>query len=135
MHDAATENGIQKKYLSLEPVMNERVRRQWAATEATALGRGGIATVARATGLARNTIVAGIRELEDVQGVRPADQVRGSGGGRKKITEVDPDPLSALEALVDPVTQATGLYENSATSSSSRILFSYSFSTTNASLC
>ena len=105
MHDATIENGIQQKYLSLEPVMNECVRRRWAAAEATALGRGGIATVARATGLARNTIVAGIRELEGAQDVRSAEQVRRPGGGRKKITEVDPDLVLALEALVDPVTR------------------------------
>jgi len=105
MHDATTENGIQRKYQSLEPVMNERVRRQWAATEATALGRGGIATVARATGLARNTIVAGLRELEGARGDQSADQIRRTGGGRKRITDVDPDLLAALEALVDPVTR------------------------------
>ena len=105
MHDATIENGIQQKYDLLSPAMNERVRRQWAATEATALGRGGIATVARATGLARNTIVAGIRELEGSPDVRSANQVRQPGGGRKKITEVDPSLLRALEALVDPVTR------------------------------
>ena len=59
MHDATTENGIQIKYTSLSAVMNERVRRHWAATEALALGHGGVATVCRATGLSRNTIAAG----------------------------------------------------------------------------
>ena len=65
------------KLESLRPVLNERVRRQQAAAEATveatveatALDRGGIANMLRATGLARNTIVTGIRELA----VRPTD--------------------------------------------------------------
>lgn len=106
MHDAKIENGIRVKFRSLRPVLNERVRRQWAAAEATALGRGGIATLARATGLARNTIVAGIRELEVQQPDADGDtQVRRTGGGRRKVTEVDPDLLQALEALVEPVTR------------------------------
>ena len=103
MHDAATENGIRLKFHSLNPVMNERVRRQWAAVEATALGRGGIATVARATGLARNTIVAGVRELGCSQG-DPGERIRRPGGGRRALVEVDRDLLQALDALVDPVT-------------------------------
>jgi len=104
MHDAETENEIRMKFQSLNPVMNERVRRQWAAVEATALGRGGIAAVARATGLARNTIVAGVRELEGSQG-DPCEQIRRPGGGRKKLVDVDRDLLQALDALVDPVTR------------------------------
>jgi hypothetical protein len=104
MHDAETENGIRTKFQTLHPVMNERVRRQWAAVEATALGRGGIATVARATGLARNTIVAGVRELEGSRG-DAGEQIRRPGGGRRKLVEVDRDLLQALDALVDPVTR------------------------------
>ena len=49
--------------MALSPVMDERVRRHWAATEAMALGWGGISAVAAATGLARNTVAAGVREL------------------------------------------------------------------------
>jgi hypothetical protein len=47
----------------LSPVMDELVRRHWAATEAMALGWGGISAAAVATGLARNTVAAGVREL------------------------------------------------------------------------
>ena len=104
MHDATTENGIRQKFQALKPVMNERVRRQWAAAEATALGRGGVATVARATGLARNTIVAGMKELNQPDAL-PGPEVRRRGGGRKKVTDIDQDLLGALEALVDPVTR------------------------------
>ena len=51
------------KYAALDRVMDERLRRQWAATEALALGWGGVTAVATATGLARNTILAGTREI------------------------------------------------------------------------
>lgn len=52
MHDANVIEGIRKKFLALSPVMDERVRRQWAASEAAVLGWGGITAVAEATGLA-----------------------------------------------------------------------------------
>ena len=64
MHDISTEEGIPRKFRSLLPSMNERVRRHWAAAEATAIGRGGIALVARATGLSRTTIRTGMRQLK-----------------------------------------------------------------------
>ena len=55
MHDAETIEGIRQKYIALSPVMDERMRRQWAATEASTLGWGGVTVVAEATGLAWNT--------------------------------------------------------------------------------
>jgi hypothetical protein len=108
MHDADTIAGIRRKFMALLPVMDERMRRQWAASEAAALGWGGVAAVARATGLARNTIKAGSRELE-YRATHPneatSDRIRRSGGGRKRLTETDPQLLTALEALVDPMTR------------------------------
>jgi hypothetical protein len=108
MHDAKTIEGIRQKFLALSPVMDERMRRQWAACEATALGWGGVAAVAKATGLAWNTIKAGMRELGE-RAERPdepvAQRIRRCGGGRKPVIETDPQLLAALEALVDPVTR------------------------------
>jgi Rhodopirellula transposase DDE domain len=108
MQDAASVERIRVKYLALSPVMDERVRRHWAATEAMALGWGGISAVAVATGLARNTVAAGVREL--AQRGEQADVtidigLRRPGGGRKPITEVDPQVLHALEKLVNPATR------------------------------
>ncbi len=59
MHDAETIEGIRQKYIALSPVMDERMRRQWAATEASTLDWGGVTVVAEATGLGWNTIRAG----------------------------------------------------------------------------
>ena len=108
MQDAAAVERIRVKYLALFPVMDERVRRHWAAAKAMALGWGGISAVAVATGLARNTVAAGVREL--TQRGEQADvtidiRLRRPGGGRKPITEVDPQVLRALEELVNPVTR------------------------------
>ena len=71
------------KYASSAPVLTERSRRLWAATEAPALGHGGIAKVNRATGLARSTIEGGIREL-DAGETLSTDRTCRPGGGRKK---------------------------------------------------
>lgn len=99
---------IRQKYAALKPVMDERMRRQWAGIEASALGWGGVAAIAQATGLARNTIRAGIREVAH-RAAHPQeaveDRIRRPGGGRKRLTETDPQLLEALESLVDPVTR------------------------------
>ena len=55
---------MKQKFEALKPLMNERMRRWWAATEATALGRGGVTAVAAATGISRLTITAGMAEQQ-----------------------------------------------------------------------
>jgi len=56
MYDATVADGIRRKFVALSPVMDERVRRQWAASEARLLAWGGVSPVASATGLSRSTI-------------------------------------------------------------------------------
>jgi hypothetical protein len=99
---------IEQKYQSLQHELDERTRRLWAATEAQALGHGGVAAVARATGLAESTIRLGCHDLLPTSksaGVRPARRVRQVGGGRKRLTREDRTLLAALEALVEPTTR------------------------------
>ena len=108
MHDIAAEQRIHQKFCRLLPSMNERVRRHWAAAEATVLGRGGIALVARAPGLSRTTIRTGIRQLKtrkDSADVPPLSRVRRPGGGPKPIEETDPTLVLALDELVAPETR------------------------------
>ena len=108
MSNAEQIEQIRVKYLGLAPVMDERMRRQWAAIEAGSLGWGGVSAVAQATGLARNTIKTGMREVEH-RAAHPKevveDRIRRQGGGRKRLTETDSQLLAALEALVDPATR------------------------------
>ncbi len=92
---------LHRKYTALEPELTERSRRLWAATEARALGHGGIALVERATGVSRSTISRGLRELESGEVLGPA-RTRRRGGGRKRATEKDPTLLPDLESLVEP---------------------------------
>jgi len=108
MQDALTVERIRRKYLALSPLMDERIRRQWAASEAAVVGWGGVSAVSMATGLARNTIAVGIAELEyrRAHPREPVDvRIRRPGGGRKPLSQTDPGLQQALEALVDPVTR------------------------------
>jgi hypothetical protein len=105
----STVQAITAKYTSLEPVLDERARRLWAAVEARAIGRGGITRVAEAIGLSRVTIRAGLKELDPAStptGREPATgRLRRPGGGRKPLADQDPVLLRDLETLVDPVTR------------------------------
>jgi transposase len=92
---------LKAKYTDLAPALTERSRRLWAATEARALGHGGIALVERATGISRSTVQRGMRELESQQTVAPA-RTRKPGGGRKRAVEKDAELVTDLEALVEP---------------------------------
>ena len=92
---------LRAKYGSLAPALTERSRRLWAATEARALGHGGIAMVERATGISRSTIVRGIQETKGGATLGP-DRTRRPGGGRKKATDKDATLMVDLEALVEP---------------------------------
>jgi Rhodopirellula transposase DDE domain len=108
MQDANTIERIRRKYRSLDPVLDERSRRQWAATEAHEYGYGGVTAVAAATGLARDTIRAGLRDLEHRRRhpkEETPERLRQPGGGRKSLVESDPELTAALEALVEPLTR------------------------------
>jgi transposase len=98
------EVAIGERFRALAPELDERRRRLWAAAEARAAGRGGIAATARATGMAIDTIRKGIRELESGETLERR-RVRRPGGGRKPITETDPTLLEDLERLLDDGTR------------------------------
>ena len=98
---------IAARHQALEGVLDERQRRLHAAVEAKVLGHGGVKRVSLATGVARGSILAGIKELESPQralqdGPR---RVRRPGAGRKKRVERDPDVREALERLVEPTSR------------------------------
>jgi len=94
------EVAIGVKFRALAGEFNERQRRLWAASEARAAGRGGIAATARATGMAVDTIRKGIGELECGESIG-AGRVRKPGAGRKPLSETDPKLLVDLEQLVE----------------------------------
>ena len=100
---------IRTKYEQLRGVMDERVTRLWAASEAQALGRGGIAAVVEATGISKSRVRAGIADLEEQRhepSTSPAraQRVRRPGAGRPPLLEKDPTLPDALDrdCLVAP---------------------------------
>src|ERR1039458_10358989 len=99
----ADDSGLGAKHALLNPYLNERQRRLVAAADARFLGHGGIATVARATGLSRTTLHKAVRELEGHE--VPPERVRKAGGGRKSSAEQNPGLLKELERLVDSATR------------------------------
>ena len=104
---ALTES-IKARFDALRPVLDERSRRLWAGAEAKAIGRGGIARVVESTGISRDTVRAGLKEVQ--AGALAAERARGErlrrpGGGRKPLAEHDPELLVALERKLDPVTR------------------------------
>src|SRR2546421_3060361 len=90
------------EFRSLEPHLDERQRRLVLAARAISLGHGGARQIARAVGVHPHTVAKGIAELASPD--EPAGQLRQPGGGRKKITEIDPDVLPALLELAEPDT-------------------------------
>ena len=101
--DVDLEATIVAKYAVVSPVLDERSRRLWAATESVAIGYGGDILVSDATGLARKTIRKGRREIE--QGVDATGRIRRPGAGRPRLAQAQPGLNEALEQLVDPVTR------------------------------
>ena len=101
MQDAEVIDGLELKFNALVGDLDERGRRRWAATEAMALGYGGITAVSLATGLSDRTIRNGIEELQSDTPL-PSGRQRRSGGGRKPLEFSQHDLIDAIDRLVEP---------------------------------
>lgn len=110
-------SAIEAKYRLLAGRLDEATLRLWVAAEAQSLGRGGVSLVAKAAGVSRTTVYAGLaeiqaagatpkaREVEVPTKAQPGRRVRAQGAGRKKLTDQNPALLEALDALVDPASR------------------------------
>lgn len=95
---------VRQKWRQLKATMDERARRLWAGSEAGAIGYGGVAAVARATGMAISTVRKGRDEAR--AGARPSDVVKvRRSPGKRPYEAANPEVWPALEKLVDPVTR------------------------------
>jgi hypothetical protein len=103
------EAAVRERFQRLSSVLDERSRRLFVAAEALAIGFGGIAIVARATGMAPRTIGVGIKEARELERTTPsvggADRIRRPGGGRKRTTSTDLTLVPDLDSLVEPTTR------------------------------
>jgi hypothetical protein len=101
MHDAQVIDGLELKFNALVGDLDERGRRRWAASEAMALGYGGVTAVSLATGLSDRTIRNGVKELQSDNPL-PSGRQRRSGGGRKPLESSQHDLMDAIDRLVEP---------------------------------
>ena len=91
---------VRTQFQRIEPFLDERGRRLYAANEAMALGRGGATAIAAATGIARSTINRGMVELRVARN-EIGRGIRRPGAGRKREVERQPGLLAALEAVIE----------------------------------
>ena len=79
--DSIVENRIK----TMLPLLDEKQKRIYLATEAEGLGYGGLKAVHELTGVSKTTIIRGKREL--AEGAVEHKRIRRSGGGRKTIAQ------------------------------------------------
>jgi hypothetical protein len=104
--------GLAVKFAVMRKVADERTWRVYLGTEALALGRGGIKTVALAGGVSETTVAAGIAEIES-GGVDdlPPGRSRRPGGGRKKAEDTQPRLREGLKGLLEEATRGDPMAE------------------------
>src|SRR5580693_4048951 len=109
------EAALAAKFAVMRPFLGERGWRVYLGTEASALGYGGIAVVARASGASETTVAAGAAEAADpgALAVLEPGRSRRPGAGRPKAGDAQPGLKEALEGLLeegrrgDPVSEVT----------------------------
>ena len=95
---------VRQRFSALEGVLDEKSRRLLVAAESKAWGSGGISAISKTTGVSRQVIRQGLRELEQSP-THPAGRIRRPGGGRKSARQKDPTLMADLEKLVEPATR------------------------------
>jgi hypothetical protein len=91
-------------FLRVLRTLNEAQARWFVAREALAVGRGGLKAMHVLTGMARPTILRGMRELQAGTALGASGRVRQPGGGRKRLEVADPKLVRALEKIMDETT-------------------------------
>jgi hypothetical protein len=95
-----SEEALAQLFATVLPHLDERQRRLFAGAQARALGRGGVAAVARVTGMSRSTVQTGAREVDN--GPEVSSRVRRPGAGRPRLIDKEPNLLLELDDLVSP---------------------------------
>ena len=115
--------GVKIRIKTMLPLLNERQKRMFLATEAKALGHGGISQVSEISGVSRVTITQGIKEIENPIITGENDGCcRKKGGGRKSICVTQPDITRELEGLLEGHTKGDPMKPLIWTSKSARNL-------------
>ena len=100
------ENEIKLRIETMLPTLNEYQRRRYLSVEAKALGWGGITLVSKLSGVSRQTLTEGVKELDNPEaGIMEQGRSRKSGGGRKSVWEKQPEILEELKKLLEAHTK------------------------------
>jgi len=100
---SVTDQVIKNRIDSILPLLNERQSRIYLGSEAQSIGWGGISKIHRLSGVNRQTIADGIKEIDE--GLVPeleSGRIRHKGGGRKKEIEKSPQLLRDIMEIVSP---------------------------------
>ena len=96
-----------EKYNNIKKILetlNERQKRMYLASEAEAIGRGGIKEISELFGIHRNTLTAGKKDLHSddiLNDTENSKRVRRPGGGRKSILSKYPNLEKIVEKLIE----------------------------------
>ncbi|MDR2438231.1 MAG: ISAzo13 family transposase, partial [Planctomycetaceae bacterium] len=96
---------IQTRIEAVLPTLNEYQRRRYLSAEAKSIGYGGISLISRISGMSRQTLTEGVKELDYTDSIMPEGRSRRPGGGRKPVWETQPGILEALERIVSAHTK------------------------------
>ena len=101
---SSSAENLKKKFSVLLPALNEKQRRLLLGAEALSLGYGGIGQLAEITGVSPHTIRRGMQEVRN--GEVTVKRVRASGGGRKKLSDREPEVRRIIEDIIEPDSRA-----------------------------
>ena len=91
---------MEERIKTMMPLLNEKQRRIFLASEAMSYGYGGISKVSKISGVSIPTIRRGIKEIETGQAIENG-RVRKVGGGRKSVEYIYPEILEKIKEIVD----------------------------------
>jgi hypothetical protein len=102
----ADEKAVELRIKTMLPMLNEYQRRMYLSTEAKAIGYGGISMVSRISGVSRQTLQEGVKELDKPkpESIKQG-RSRKTGAGRKKIWETHPKIIDEVGGLVEAHTK------------------------------
>jgi len=106
--DTIALEGTRSRISTMLPLLGEKQRRIFLATEAITLGYGGVKAVSAISGMSRTTITQGIKEIEMGEANNlDSGRNRRKGGGRKPISEKYPGLKEAIASIVDAHTKGS----------------------------
>ncbi len=91
---------MEERIRTMMPLLDEKQRRIFLASEAMSYGYGGITKVSGISGVSIPTIRRGIKEIQQGQAIENG-RVRKAGGGRKRVEDIYPEILEKIKEIVD----------------------------------